>query len=143
MESCGIHETTYNSIMKCDVDIRKDLYANTVLSGGTTMYPGIADRMQKEITSLAPSTNRCGSPSRNMTSPVLPLFTGSASKVTIPILPTTAIFLIVFYLKKRKFYSNYLHFWIITIIPVNEFTFPIFFEKQFLLSSYLVVRMKN
>lgn len=40
MESCGIHETVYNSIMKCDVDIRKDLYANTVLSGGTTMYPG-------------------------------------------------------------------------------------------------------
>ena len=42
--------------MKCDVDIRKDLYANTVLSGGTTMYPSIADRMQKEITALAPST---------------------------------------------------------------------------------------
>ncbi|MCL4160844.1 UNVERIFIED_CONTAM: hypothetical protein GTU68_065821 [Idotea baltica] len=39
-----------------DVDIRKDLYANTVLSGGSTMYPGIADRMQKEITGLAPST---------------------------------------------------------------------------------------
>ncbi|XP_014676448.1 PREDICTED: actin, muscle-like [Priapulus caudatus] len=56
MESTGIHEATYNSIMKCDIDIRKDLYANTVLSGGTTMYPGIADRMQKEITALAPST---------------------------------------------------------------------------------------
>ena len=56
MESCGVHETTFNSIMKCDVDIRKDLYANIVLSGGSTMYPGIADRMQKEITSLAPST---------------------------------------------------------------------------------------
>ncbi|VDD76438.1 unnamed protein product [Mesocestoides corti] len=56
MESVGIHETTFNSIMKCDVDIRKDLYANTVLSGGSTMYPGIADRMQKEITALAPST---------------------------------------------------------------------------------------
>lgn len=56
MESAGIHETSYNSIMKCDIDIRKDLYANTVLSGGTTMYPGIADRMQKEITALAPST---------------------------------------------------------------------------------------
>ncbi|EGT55281.1 hypothetical protein CAEBREN_32825 [Caenorhabditis brenneri] len=52
----GSHETSYNSIMKCDIDIRKDLYANTVLSGGTTMYPGIADRMQKEITALAPST---------------------------------------------------------------------------------------
>ncbi|XP_074644044.1 uncharacterized protein LOC141900886 [Tubulanus polymorphus] len=56
MESAGIHETTYNSIMKCDVDIRKDLYANTVLSGGSTMFPGIADRMQKEISGLAPST---------------------------------------------------------------------------------------
>ena len=54
MESPGIHETCYNSIMKCDVDIRKDLYANTVLSGGSTMYPGIADRMQKEITALVP-----------------------------------------------------------------------------------------
>jgi actin beta/gamma 1 len=40
MESCGVHETSYNSIMKCDIDIRKDLYANIVLSGGTTMYPG-------------------------------------------------------------------------------------------------------
>ncbi|CAN8301312.1 unnamed protein product [Cochlearia groenlandica] len=52
----GIHETTYNSIMKCDVDIRKDLYGNIVLSGGTTMFGGIGDRMSKEITALAPSS---------------------------------------------------------------------------------------
>lgn len=56
MESSGIHETIYNSIMKCDVDIRKDLYANTVLAGSNTLYPGIADRMQKEIAFLAPPT---------------------------------------------------------------------------------------
>eukprot|EP00727_Mastigamoeba_balamuthi_P006363 m51a1_g2347 putative actin (193) ;mRNA; r:576106-576938 len=56
MEAAGIHETTYNSIMKCDVDIRKDLYGNIVLSGGTSMFPGIADRMQKEMTALAPAT---------------------------------------------------------------------------------------
>ena len=56
METTGIHELNFNSIMKCDIDIRKDLFANTVMSGGTTMFPGIADRMQKEITSLAPST---------------------------------------------------------------------------------------
>jgi len=56
MEVVGIHEGCFNSIMKCDIDIRKDLYANTVLSGGSTMYPGIADRMQKEITAMAPST---------------------------------------------------------------------------------------
>jgi len=45
---------TYNSIMKCDVDIRKDLYNNIVLSGGTTMFAGIADRMSKDIDALAP-----------------------------------------------------------------------------------------
>lgn len=56
MESAGIHETTYNSIMKCDVDIRKDLYANTVIAGTNSLYPGIADRMQKEIAALAPPT---------------------------------------------------------------------------------------
>merc|ERR1711889_26075 len=56
MESAGIHETGYVSIMKCDIDIRKDLFANIVMSGGTTMYAGITDRMQKEITALAPST---------------------------------------------------------------------------------------
>merc|ERR1712224_304285 len=100
---------TYNSIMKCDVDIRKDLYANTVMSGGTTMYPGIADRMQKEITALAPSTsrsksllhqrgntpygsedpswlpsppsNRCGSPSKNTTNAAHPLSTENASRL--------------------------------------------------------------
>ncbi|XP_077979942.1 actin, cytoplasmic-like [Glandiceps talaboti] len=55
MENTGVHETLYNSIMKCDIDIRRDLYANTVLSGGSSMYPGLADRLQKEMTSLAPS----------------------------------------------------------------------------------------
>jgi len=42
--------------MKCDVDVRRDLYGNVVMSGGTTMYPGIADRLSKELTALAPST---------------------------------------------------------------------------------------
>ncbi|XP_073525581.1 uncharacterized protein [Phyllobates terribilis] len=56
MESSGIHETTFNSIMKCDVDIRRELYGNVVLSGGSTMFPGIGDRMNKEIMALAPSS---------------------------------------------------------------------------------------
>merc|ERR1711862_570912 len=55
-ESAGVHETTYNSIMKCDVDIRKDLYGNVVLSGGSTMFPCIAERMNKELVALASST---------------------------------------------------------------------------------------
>ena len=31
LESGGIHVTTFNSIMKCDVDVRKDLYSNIVM----------------------------------------------------------------------------------------------------------------
>jgi len=51
----GIHLTTFNSIMKTDVDVRKDLYENIVLSGGTTMYPGIDARMEKELRALVPA----------------------------------------------------------------------------------------
>merc|ERR1712037_927928 len=63
--------------MKCDVDIRKDLYANVVLSGGSTMYPGIADRMQKEITALAPNTMKI----KIIAPPERKYSTGSASRV--------------------------------------------------------------
>jgi actin-related protein len=56
LEQEGIHKLTFQSIMKCDVDIRKDLYNNIVMSGGSTMFTGIAERMQKEIKSLAPES---------------------------------------------------------------------------------------
>jgi len=52
----GIHLATFNSVMKTDVDVRKDLYENIVLSGGTTMYPGINDRMAKELKALVPNS---------------------------------------------------------------------------------------
>ncbi|SPQ93590.1 unnamed protein product (mitochondrion) [Plasmodiophora brassicae] len=57
-ESEGIHQLAYQSIMKCDVDIRKDLYENIVMSGGSTMYDGMATRLQKEVAALAPSSMR-------------------------------------------------------------------------------------
>jgi len=56
LEQEGVHKLTFSSIMKCDVDIRKDLYNNIVMSGGTTMFNGIAERMQKEIKALAPDS---------------------------------------------------------------------------------------
>lgn len=49
---------TVKSIEACDVDIHEQLYANIVLSGGSTMFPGFADRMQKGITALAPRTTK-------------------------------------------------------------------------------------
>ncbi|CAO3653263.1 unnamed protein product [Cunninghamella echinulata] len=54
----GIHEATNNSIVTCDTDIRDELYSNIILSGGTTMIPGFAERMQKEISALAPSSTK-------------------------------------------------------------------------------------
>jgi actin-related protein len=55
-EDGGIHEKTFASIMKCDIDVRREMYANVILSGGTTMFPGIGERMTKELTALAPAT---------------------------------------------------------------------------------------
>ncbi|KAI6661341.1 hypothetical protein LOD99_10008 [Oopsacas minuta] len=52
----GIHQSIYSSINMCDMDTRKHLYANIVLSGGNCMFPGIRERLEKEISFLAPST---------------------------------------------------------------------------------------
>jgi len=56
LEQEGVHKLTFSSIMKCDVDIRKDLYNNIVMSGGTTMFNGIPERLQKEVKALAPDS---------------------------------------------------------------------------------------
>ena len=42
--------------MKCDVDFRKDLYENIVLSEETSMYPSIDIRLEKKMIQLAPLT---------------------------------------------------------------------------------------
>jgi len=55
-EYSGIHQLTYNSIMDCDVDVRRPLYENMVLSGGSTMFPNIDQRILNELTALAPAS---------------------------------------------------------------------------------------
>eukprot|EP01084_Bolivina_argentea_P036339 67248_1 len=54
----GIHKNLFFSIIYCDVDIRRDLYSNIVLSGGSTMFNGFKERVNKEITTLAPQSFR-------------------------------------------------------------------------------------
>jgi actin-related protein len=51
----GIGESAFNSIQSCGVAQRKGLYANVILTGGSSMYQGIAARMTKELTSRAPA----------------------------------------------------------------------------------------
>ena len=55
-EAVGIHECVYQTVMKCEMDIRKDLYGAVVLSGGSTMFKDVEKRMKKELESLVPST---------------------------------------------------------------------------------------
>lgn len=54
-EECeGLHEVLLFSIMKSDLDLRKVLFQNIVLSGGSTLYKGFGDRLLSEIKKLAP-----------------------------------------------------------------------------------------
>jgi len=49
-EECeGIHEVLMYSIQKSDMDLRKMLYQNIVLSGGSTLFKGFGDRLLQEI----------------------------------------------------------------------------------------------
>jgi len=53
--SCkSLHALTWASVSASDVDVRKELCKNIILSGGTTMYSGMADRLKKELQALAP-----------------------------------------------------------------------------------------
>ena len=54
----GVHKYAFDSVMKCDVDVRKDLFMNIILSGGTTLFEGMGNRMYNEVHSLAPSTHK-------------------------------------------------------------------------------------
>lgn len=39
-ESQGLHEVLANSIKKCDMDLRRTLYQNIVMAGGSTLFKG-------------------------------------------------------------------------------------------------------
>jgi actin, other eukaryote len=52
----GVHKYCFDSVMKCDQDIRKDLFSNIILSGGSTLFEGMPERMWHEMHNLAPST---------------------------------------------------------------------------------------
>ncbi len=53
--SAGVQAALHTSITACDEAIREELYANIVLAGGSTRFPGLADRLQAELSALAPA----------------------------------------------------------------------------------------
>ena len=58
VETPGIHKMLYDGIMRNDIDLRRDFFYNVLLCGGSTMFPGFQQRMQKELAALAAPTVR-------------------------------------------------------------------------------------
>ncbi|XP_078522009.1 actin-1-like [Lissotriton helveticus] len=50
----GIHELCNNTIQRCDIDLRQCLYCNIILSGGSSLFPGMHERLTKEVCNLVP-----------------------------------------------------------------------------------------
>merc|ERR1719450_462322 len=52
IESKGLAELIFGTIQNADIDLRKELYKHVVLSGGTSMFPGLSSRLEREIKQL-------------------------------------------------------------------------------------------
>jgi len=48
----GIHELIFEAIANCDVPLHEQLFKNIILSGGSSLFPGLADRLKQEIESM-------------------------------------------------------------------------------------------
>eukprot|EP01060_Flectonema_neradi_P041706 TRINITY_DN998_c0_g1_i3.p1 TRINITY_DN998_c0_g1~~TRINITY_DN998_c0_g1_i3.p1 ORF type:complete len:175 (+),score=21.47 TRINITY_DN998_c0_g1_i3:13-537(+) len=57
-EEDGIHQMVNKSILKCDTEFSDIFYSNIMVSGGNTKHGGIANRLSKEIVSLAPDSTQ-------------------------------------------------------------------------------------
>jgi len=52
VEGVGLAELLFNTIQAADIDTRAEFYKHIVLSGGSTMYPGLPSRLEREIKQL-------------------------------------------------------------------------------------------
>lgn len=51
----GIDKMFFNSIMKCDTDLRNGFFSNIILAGGSTSFPGLDKRLVKDIAKVVPA----------------------------------------------------------------------------------------
>eukprot|EP01083_Nonionella_stella_P027617 76081_1 len=58
LEYGGVHQCLTRSIQKADLDLRRTLYSQIVLAGGSTMFPGYGDRLLSEVRKLAPQDTK-------------------------------------------------------------------------------------
>ena len=53
IQSDGVHQLIYTALERCDTDVRKEMYGNIVLAGGTSMFKGLPERVEKEVIAMA------------------------------------------------------------------------------------------
>lgn len=53
LEYPGVHQIVVDAINRTDLDLRKSLFGNIVLSGGSTLTKGFGDRLLHEVQRLA------------------------------------------------------------------------------------------
>jgi actin, other eukaryote len=78
----GLHESAYKAIMRCDESIRGDIFSNIILAGGSSLFPGMADRFAKEFAAFAPpntTMNVIAPPSREHSA-----WVGGATVASLP-----------------------------------------------------------
>jgi actin-related protein 2 len=49
VESVGISDLIYESISECPIDCQRELVGNVILTGGTTMFPGLSSRVERDL----------------------------------------------------------------------------------------------
>jgi actin-related protein 2 len=64
VEQPGVAEMLFQTIQAAAVDIRSELYKHIVLSGGSSMYPGLPSRLEKEVKQLYLTRLLGGDPTR-------------------------------------------------------------------------------
>lgn len=62
-EQLGLHEALHQCVRTCDLDIRRTMYQNVILAGGCTMFPGLGERLGKELGQLVSVAIKVTSPS--------------------------------------------------------------------------------
>mmetsp|Transcript_16498 Transcript_16498/g.36623 ORF Transcript_16498/g.36623 Transcript_16498/m.36623 type:complete len:692 (+) Transcript_16498:80-2155(+) len=55
LDQGGIAETIVQSVQACPAKLRAAMYRNVLLTGGNALIPGFAERLERELRSLAPS----------------------------------------------------------------------------------------
>jgi len=61
-EDGGVHHLVHGTVNSCDVDIRKDILGNVLLSGGTTCIRGFPERLQNELSKICHTDVRVTAP---------------------------------------------------------------------------------